>query len=192
MALRRQSIENKNVERALSNIFLVATLLTAMFCSCRKTAPQAPANRAHDDNAAVAMALINMRLAEEADRQCTEYVKRSGRAFVLEDSGCWLCWNKRAENSLLTNGDKVSLLVEITTLDSVQLDNTDLQLEVGKTDLLPCFNYLLPLLHQGDEVTAIVPYYLAYGKDGNGSVPPLTNCLITITEITVENTITDN
>ncbi len=155
--------------------------------SCSKPARQLPSNKVQSEDAAVTMTLVNMRLAEEADRQCTEYVKQSGLPFVLEDCSCWLLLSKRTENDLLQLGEKVSFVVTVSLLDSTLIDNSEVVLEIGKNDNLPCFDYLLQLLHEGEEATAVVPYYLAYGKDGNGKAPALANCLITFENIKTLN-----
>ena len=158
-----------------------------MLVSCRRTAPQSPANKTHAEDPIVAMTLVNMRMTEEADKQCTEYVKHTGQPYVLTECSCWILRNKRTDGVLFKKGDTVALTAEISTLDSLMIENSEIRLEIGKNDALPCFDYILPLLHEGENVTAVVPFYLAYGKDGKGNVPPLTNCLITISDITLVN-----
>lgn len=167
---------------------LVSVLMSAAILTCcRRTAPQAPSNHVRQDDPAVAMMIANMRLAEEADRVCTDYVKQSGNTFTLDETRCWYqVTGKNEAGRQLAKGDVVELMYSVFSLaDSTMIEDTQLQLEVGKRETLPCFDYMLPEFREGEQGVLVVPYYQAYGKEGNDKVPALTNCMVKINKIKI-------
>lgn len=161
-------------------------ILAAVLClsGCHRVGPQQAANRGNDvDSAAMAMTLLNLRLAEEADLTCTRFVQQADTAFVLSDFNFWYTITRRSEGDEIQADDRVNLLMQTFTLDSTLIEDAELSLTVGHRQSLLVLDYALPLLREGEEATLIAPYYIAYGREGNEHVEPLACCIIRLSRI---------
>ncbi len=168
--------------------------ISAVFLSCSKPSPQTPANKVQKDDSSVALALMNMKQVEKANFQCAEYVNQDSNTYQLSPTGFWYFITNKADNQAeeITEDKRVEIFYTVGLFDGTLIEDTQTEfiysangVKHNSTNeeqhiLLPCFQFMLPLLKQGEEMTAVVPYYLAYGKDGQGKVEPLTNCIIKV------------
>lgn len=167
--------------RSNNHIIILAAIAGVLVCGCRRVAPQAPSNRQKEDSSAVLAVLMNMRIAEEADRQCTQYVVKSEKNYVLDDAGFWYLREKATHTGEpVQQGETVTVIFSSSTLDGTLLEDNEIETEAGRRQSLPLFDHLLPLMHHGETVSTVVPYYNAYGTTGTEHVPPYTNCIIDI------------
>lgn len=160
-------------------------LIGLALVSCHKVKPQAPANQPQEDSLDMAASMVNFRLAEEANKQCTRFVQEADTAYVLSDFGYWYSFKHRGTGAEIKEGDKVELFFATTTFDGALIEDSQVQLTVGRRESFFCFDDMLSAAHEGDQLRLIAPYYVAYGRDGNELVPPLTNVLIEIKEIRI-------
>lgn len=165
----------------LRNITLLLLALTAM-AGCRRVAPQSPANRQDDDTTGLAVSMMNMRLAEAADRQLTQWVQQADTAYTLDEYGYWYCIYRHTDGQPIQEHDRVEVFFRTSRLDGTLIEDSQLTLTVGRRETLWAIDVILPTLHDGEAVRIVSPYYTAYGREGNETVEPLTNCIIDITD----------
>lgn len=71
----------------------------------------------------------------------------------------------------LTNGTK---------FDSSRDRNEPIDFEIGIGRVIPGWDEGIPLLGKGGQATLIIPYYLAYGANGMGPIPPYSTLLFDV------------
>lgn len=153
---------------------------------CRRVKPQAPANKPVEDTAQLAAIWAKQRLVEQANIKVTQAILNSGLNFTQDLTGYWYLKTLTTELDSLQKGDKINMHVSVYTLDSTMLEDYYVGLEIGKQESLRVFDFVLPDIREGEEVTLIVPYYWAYGELGNEWVAPYTNVRIQLNEIEIE------
>jgi hypothetical protein len=121
----------------------------------------------------------NQHLAEEADRALTMYVD-SG--FAQQELGYWSRGMVQVDSTLAAD-TPVTLHRRVYTLDSLLVEDVTEIVTVGQANQIQAVNDALEQMTHGQEVTLIVPWYLAYGSTGTDAVAPYTNVRI---ELTVE------
>lgn len=166
----------------MSNIrkYSLILMAAASLVGCRKVAPQAPANQQERDTVGMAATMLNMRLAEAADRQVSLWVQHADTAYVLDDFGYWYCFYRRTDRPGIREGDRVELFYTTTTLDEQLIEDCQTTIQVGRRETIWAIDVFLTNMREGEAARIISPYYTAYGKDGNEKVAPLTNCIIDI------------
>lgn len=164
---------------------LILLLAVLSFAGCKKVQPQAPANQHQGDTLLNAAALINMRMAEAADIQVTEWVKQADTTYTLEDYGYWYCIYRHTDQPAIQPNDHVELFYTSSTLSGQLIEDCQITIQVGRRETLWAIDNILPLMRQGEAVRMACPYYTAYGKDGNERVAPLQNCIVEITDVRI-------
>ena len=161
---------------------LSALLLTAT--GCHRTAPQSPTYRSGRKEVKADSSLLqaietNQHLAEEADRALSMY---ADSGFAQQELGYWSRGMVQVDSALATN-TAVTLRRRVYTLDSILVEDVTEIVTVGQANQMQAVNDALEQMTHGQEVTLIVPWYLAYGSTGTTTVAPYTNVRI---ELTVE------
>lgn len=158
-----------------------------LLSACQPTPPQIPSyrsstGRTHSsvDSALLGMLELNDRLRDEADRQLALLATAD---MAQEEEGYWIK-GKHDIDTGLKDQERITLCMSIYDLDSTLLDDIEQDFVVGNTTTLPAISSALPMLHVGDSVTLLVPWYLGYGVTGNTHVPGYTNVRI---EMTIQN-----
>ena len=159
---------------------LLMTGLTICLTSCQHTGPQRPTYRSgrqevpQTDSLLLQAIETNQHLAEEADRALTMYVD-SG--FAQQELGYW-SRGMVTVDSVLATGSVVTLHRRVYTMDSVLLEDVTEPVTVGQANQIQAVSDALTQMQRGQEVTLIVPWYLAYGSTGTEAVAPYTNVRI--------------
>ena len=161
-------------------VFLLVLALTG----CHRTAPLSPTYHSGRQEVRVDSSLMqaietNQHLAEEADRELTMFVD-SG--FAQQELGYWSRGMVQVDSTLAAN-TPVTLHRRVYTLDSLLVEDVTEIVTVGQANQIQAVNDALEQMTHGQEVTLIVPWYLAYGSTGTDAVAPYTNVRI---ELTVE------
>lgn len=165
------------------NKLILLLLLCLIAVSCKKVAPQSPANRPAEDTVGIAASILNMRLAEAADNQVTAWVKQADTTYTLEDFGYWYCIYRHTNGTEIAEQQRVELFYTTTTLEGELIEDCQTTIQVGRRETLWAIDNILPMMRDGEAVRIASPYYTAYGKDGNDRVAPLQNCIIDIQNI---------
>lgn len=166
--------------RARTYILYGVLALVGLFTACHRTQPQKPTflGDPATDSAAIALVSWNQKLADEADRAVVQTVKNMSDTFALHENGVWYKSLHRNEGNLFGRGDVVLLHYRVWAMDSTLLMDTEESYQVGKQKCIPVIDYFVPLMTDGDKLTFIVPWYMAYGATGNEHVEPYENLII--------------
>lgn len=166
----------------------ILTLLIIAVCGCRRVKPQSPANRPSIDSLGLAITMVNLRMAEEADLTCTKYAQTCDSTFVLSEDGYWYHIIRNGDTSLseaLKEGMVVELHYCTYKLNGQLIEDTQQQIRIGKRETLFALDKLLPVLHEDEQAQLICPYYTAYGIEANNQVDFYTNCIIHLNKIQI-------
>ena len=79
---------------------------------------------------------------------------------------------------MLSTGSVVTLHRRVYTMNSVLLEDVTEPVTVGQANQIQAVSDALGQMEKGQEVTLIVPWYLAYGSTGTETVAPYTNVRI--------------
>ena len=102
--------------------------------------------------------------------------------FAQQELGYWSRGMVQVDSALATN-TAVTLRRRVYTLDSILVEDVTEIVTVGQANQMQAVNDALEQMTHGQEVTLIVPWYLAYGSTGTDAIAPYTNLRI---ELTVE------
>jgi len=161
-------------------IGMSAMVLTMVLTGCPKTGPQRPTYRSGRQEVSMVDSTLlqaietNQHLAEEADRALTMYVD-SG--FAQQELGYWSRGMQQVDSPLAA-GSSVTLRRIVYTMDSTRVEDVTETITVGQANQIQAVSDALTQMQRGQEVTLIVPWYLAYGSTGTAAVAPYTNVRI--------------
>ena len=171
----------KLTEKSLSALLLALILLLP---ACGKTKPQSPSNRrgeTQQDTAAMALVLMNQRLAEQADKEVLEYVRQQDAPqYALANAGYWTRRLMRTDNQQIDRQATLDIRLLIYNLQGQML------IDSRETVSIPEGNLIFPVvetlwsMNYGESAELVIPWYAAFGAAGNSFVPPYTNVKIII------------
>ncbi|MBR1808727.1 MAG: hypothetical protein IJ776_05025 [Paludibacteraceae bacterium] len=163
-------------------------LILLMVCflsltSCNRTKPQSPSNRHNatpQDSAAMALVFTQQRLAQEADKIITQYVREHGEEqYVMLSRGYWAKKILKTSGKDITKNSKLELREILFSLEDGRMiiDSRD-ETEVKAEQMIAPVWEVLQTMHHGEQVELLVPWYLGYGSTGSPMVAPYTNLRI--------------
>lgn len=163
---------------------LIITVVVVL-ASCQRTQPQRPSQRngvSAQSTDTTLLALMNMtqRLVLEADKELLRYVKQTDTTFALLEIGTWYkrLNSQPTQNEPLQEGEIANLQLTIRSLQQELLLNSIQTCKIGQEELPSVIGYILRESHHGDSIVLIVPWYSAYGVNGNEYVKPYQNVII--------------
>ena len=128
----------------------------------------------------MAMMELNMRLAQSADKELTKIVTALNEPYALYDANVWMRIFDRGDEELPSPSEKCTLHMLTYTLDGQLLLDEEGTYALGKHELPGGVEWNLDELHPGGKARMYVPWYMAYGAQGNRHVPPYENVIIEI------------
>lgn len=169
------------MQRTLTYLLLTLALALAL-PSCGRVKPQGAANHPQPDSTAQALMLLNLTLADEADHLLADSVRTSGLPYVLDLTNVWYCPLHKTDGAEVKTDMRVEYSAVIRDLaTSALIEEVTEETRVGGRTVLRAIDICLPMMHVGDTMSVLSPYYHAYGRDGQNGVPPLTNVRILLT-----------
>ena len=162
--------------------FLTILIAGCLFLSCTKTAPQLPANKGNvvDKNISNLME-VNQKLAAKEDSTLMIFATKTDAKFKKSEIGFWYKVDVPTNGELIKDKDICKLLCTSLSLDMKVIQTEKMQIIIGKKQLVVGLEEGLKLLHKGESATFIIPWYLAYGRNGKGShIKPYTSIVYQI------------
>lgn len=163
-----------------------SVLFTFVFCwlllSCNKQLPQLPANKGNITDKNIAGLLeINQVLALKEDSTLQKFAKRTDTALKKHETGFWYKIDLSTNNPIIKDKDTCTFSYKMLSLNGKVLQEDDMQIVIGKKQLVVGLEEGLKILHKGESATFIIPWYLGYGRKGKDSmVPPYTSLMYKI------------
>ena len=162
--------------------FLIILIAGCLFLSCTKTAPQLPANKGNvvDKNISNLME-VNQKLAAKEDSILMIFATKADVKFKKSEIGFWYKVDVPTNGEPIKDKDFCNLSCTSLSLDMKVIQTEKMQIVIGKKQLVVGLEEGLKLLHKGESATFIIPWYLAYGRNGKGShIKPYTSIVYQI------------
>ncbi len=165
-------------------LFALVLALILSLISCNRTKPQSPSNRhaaSQKDSAAIAMVLLNQRLAQQADKDVIDFVRKQGaEQFVLENGGYWVTKTKRTDAEQISENTTLDIRLIVYDLEEHMLIDSRENINLKQHELIAPVLETLHSMHYGESARLVIPWYAAYGATGSALIPPYTNLIIDI------------
>ena len=162
--------------------FLITLCVSCLFVSCTKTAPQLPANKGNVVDKNISNLLeVNEKLAAKEDSILMTFATKTDAKFKKSEIGFWYKVDVPTNRELIKDKDICKLSCTSLSLDMKVIQTEKMQIVIGKKQLVVGLEEGLKLLHKGESATFIIPWYLAYGRNGKGShIKPYTSIIYQI------------
>lgn len=131
----------------------------------------------------MALVLLNQRMAEEADKELIRYINGQTADYTLDTYGFWYRFTTRTDAPRLQKEQTVTVQARIYTLQDRLLADIEETVVVGKKQVIPAIEQMLPLLREGESCVLLAPWYTAFGAVGSDAVAPYTNVKIELQTI---------
>ena len=156
----------------------ILILLLLVFASCGKQKPQLPSNKQFaNDSTTQLLQEINRRLIAEEDTYLQEYVTANYPKMQKTEVGIYyLPAGERNNEGSTINHDEINISYQLYDLNGTLLYSTANQkFKFGKQELPVGLEQALKTVQRGDSSEFIIPWYLAYGSDGNEHISGFTS-----------------
>ncbi len=121
---------------------------------------------------------------EEGKKAIEEFTKQDG--VITTKSGLAYRYTTKGTGKSPVDGDKVKVTYRGTLINGTEFDKSEEPVEFGVNQVIPGWTELLKLMKVGDQVTAYIPYDLAYGANGSGSsIEPFSTLIFDVTLLDV-------
>lgn len=123
---------------------------------------------------------------ETASRKAlSDYVVAAHISVSPEPSGIYIIPLENGKGRCPVNGEQVEIDFSVYLLDGQSVGSTlgspeKLSFVLGEGAALKCWEEIVPKMHLGDRVKAVVPFDMAYGEHPVGSIPAYANLLYDI------------
>lgn len=133
---------------------------------------------------------------EDIDRLRDLNIEKSKNAladYILENeinvnptkSGIYIIPISKGKGRCPVKGEKVELDFEATLLNGQQIGSTfgsdeKFSFVLGEGYVIPGWEEIVPLMHLGERVKAVIPYEMAYGEHSVSGIPPYANLVYDI------------
>lgn len=153
--------------RFFRNIAFIFPFLLIALVSCRKTAPQLPANKQDaSDSVEVSMLKINQKLILHEDSMLADYISRSDSDFIKNNLGFWYKINTKTDGASMKEKSKCFVFYRVYSLENNLLLEKNDTIQIGKKQIINGIEEGVKLMKKGESATLILPWYEAYGMKG--------------------------
>ena len=125
-------------------------------------------------------------MMKEASRKALEdYITANNINVTPEPSGVYIIPLEKGKGRCPVKGEKVELDFSATLLDGQSVGSTydspeKLSFVLGEGNTIQGWEEVVPKMHLGEHVKAIIPFDLAYGEHALGSIPAYSNLVYDI------------
>ena len=124
-------------------------------------------------------------MIEESKRALAEYIVENQIAVTPEPSGVYIIPLEKGKGRCPVKGEKVELDFSASLLNGQSVGTTfdspdKFSFVLGEGYTIQGWEEVVPKMHLGERVLAIIPYDLAYGEHSLGSIPAYSNLVYDI------------
>jgi len=150
-----------------------------LFFSCNRQSPQIPSNKSTlIDKNSVSLLAINQNLAKKEDIYLKKFVLGKDKGFRKSEIGFWYKIVSSGNGSKIKESASCKFTCTVMSLNGKVLQNDVKQIVLGKKQVVIGLEEGLKLINKGDSAIFILPWYLAYGMNGNEPlIPPYTSLI---------------
>ena len=178
----------------MKRLLYIACVLMLVACG-RSRGPQLPSRwlgRTEVDSAQLDLMEFNQRMVEEADAELMHYALEQNEPYVVYRGGTWVYIVEKGNADLprYTYGQECTLHLRVYPLSHrskesagqpVCLLDDYRRFKLGSSELPFGVSEVVRELNPGAQARLLVPWYSAYGVQGNGYVQPYQNVIIDLT-----------
>ena len=146
--------------------------------ACKKNAAQFPSNKTVDnDSTEQSLIEMNKALTIREDSLIQSYINKQSVVFRKTPSGVWYRIQKTTKLDSIKNDSIISFSYIAYSLEGVKLKEGIKTNKFNKKELPTGLEEGLKLMRKGESARIIIPWYLAYGMQGNEEIPPYTSII---------------
>lgn len=128
---------------------------------------------------------VKEQLMEASHAALAEYIEKENVNVMPSDSGIYIIPLEKGKGRCPVQGEKVELDFAASLLNGREVGSTYGQDEkftfvLGENQVIPGWEVIVPKMHLGERVKAIVPFEMAYGEHQVGQVPSYANMVYDI------------
>ena len=136
---------------------------------------------------------MNESMMEASRKALAEYVAANNITVTPESSGIYIITKEQGKGRCPVKGEKVELDFSATLLNGQSVGSTfdspeKFSFVLGEGFTIQGWEEIVPKMHLGERITAIIPFDMAYGEHSVGSIPAYANLVydIKLLKITTE------
>ena len=128
---------------------------------------------------------MNAARAEKSREVFAAYIKENNITVAPTESGIYIISLEKGKGRCPVKGEKVEVDYDVYTLDGQMVGSSSKYEEIfsfvlGDGYAIPGWEEVLPMMHLGEKVRAIIPFEMAYGEHSVFGMPPFTNLVYDI------------
>lgn len=153
-----------------------------LLAACHKTAPQQPrrlSDQPKVDTEMLALMDLNEQMASAGDREVVEWVKARPEQWTKLDGGAWYLRQSRQTSVSRQEGDKITVWMQVRTLDGQLICDVHSDYLLGKCELPPAVDEAIQETGWS-RLQMVCPWYTAFGPHGNDQVDGYENVCIDV------------
>lgn len=113
------------------------------------------------------------------------YISENSIDVIPTESGIYVIPLKKSKGRCPQKGEKVEVNYDVYLLDGTLVGSSKNQsgkfsFVLGEGYVIPGWEEIMPMIHVGEKVRAIIPFEMAYGEHNMGSVKPYSNLVYDI------------
>jgi len=125
------------------------------------------------------------KLMQESKEQFEAYIQENNINVKPLESGVYIVTTEKGKGRCPVKGERVVLDFDSKLLDGTSLGSTFEKKEkftfvLGEGYVIPGWEEIVPHMHLGERVTAIIPFEMAYGEVSISDIPPYANLVYDI------------
>ena len=159
-------------------------MLAAVLAGCGGKGPQRPSRwlgkAVEPDTAQLALMELNQRLAFAADEQLLQLSQEQEETYALYQSNTWIHFYDRGDTSqpALKRNEECTVHMTVYNLEGRLLLDSEASYILGQYKLPLCIEFNLQEWAHGTHARLLVPWYSAFGMQGQDGIPPYENVII--------------
>lgn len=119
-------------------------------------------------------------MKQASKQRLAEYIEHEGITVMPNSSGVYIIPLEQGKGRCPMKGEKVELDFEAFLLDGQSVGSTygqeqKLSFVLGEGQVIPGWEEIVPNMHLGERIRAIIPFEMAYGEHQVGEIPPYSN-----------------
>lgn len=124
-------------------------------------------------------------MENESKAALAAYIADNNIDVTPTESGIYIIPISNGKGRCPEQGEKVDVNYEVCLLDGTKVgssydQNEKFSFVLGEGYVIPGWEEIVPMMHQGDKIKAIIPYELAYGEHNMSNVKPYSNLVYDI------------
>lgn len=128
---------------------------------------------------------VKQRMIADSKTALAAYIEENNIDVTPEPSGIYLVTLEKGKGRCPVKGEKVEIDFEASLLDGQSVGSTygsdeKFSFILGEGYVIPGWEDIVPKMHLGERVKAVIPFEMAYGEHSVSSIPPYANLVYDI------------